>query len=282
MIQTTVRQIGAIRGKLSRPITGSDEKLWTYLVADLLDRAADQGPYLQLLCGEAVPLSGHLDPWVEAQPISPRTGSRTGERETNARIDLAVGAIRLRPRTDCGIDFDKRAAVPFRWVCFVESKGPARDCDFSSEYDWLRNQLERCIESLLGFQAYGAFPDCLYFTLLTPRLCRTHPRSRLYGYRMEEYLRMPQLIVEDIERCPFDRRDDGIEYEYPLLHERLKLLRLTWVSYEEIFERAFGLRNLDILTPDGLAAISGSFQELAARMAQELSPIEVQTTSIGD
>ncbi len=268
MIQTTARQVNAIRGKLSRPFSGLDEKLWTYFVANILDRAADQGPYLEQLCRERVFCPGHLDPWLECQPISPRKGTRGGENEANTRIDLSIGAIRRREGTDGGIAFDNSARSPFRWACFVEGKGPDRDCDFKSEHDWLRNQLERDIESLLSFQDHGTFPDRLYFTLLTPRLCRRHPRSRLYGYRMEEYLKDSALLIPDIIRCTIPVRDDG-DQEYPLLPGRLERLKLTWLSYEDIFEQAFGLRDLDILTPEGHGALAGHIRNLAASLPQE-------------
>jgi hypothetical protein len=152
---------------------------------------------------------------------------------------LSIGAIRRREKTgrrkktDGGIAFKRGTLPPFRWVCFVEGKGPERDCDFSTEHDWLRNQLERDIESLVTFQDHGTFLDRLYFTRLTPRLCKRHPRSRLYGYRMKEYLQKPALLLPDINRCAMPKQDDG-DQEYPLLTSRLECLKLTWVSYEDI------------------------------------------------
>ena len=94
---------------------------------------------------------------------------------------------------------------------------------------------------------------------------------------MEEYLRDSALLIPDITRCTIPVRDDGNQ-EYPLLRGRLQRLKLTWLSYEDIFERAFGLRNLDILTPEGHGALAGHIQNLAVRLAQEPAPLShVQT-----
>jgi hypothetical protein len=54
---------------------------------------------------------------------------------------------------------------------------------------------------------------------------------------------------------------------------RLECLELTRVSYEDVFERTLGLRDLDILTPEGHAALAGHIQDLSVRLAQEPTPL---------
>jgi hypothetical protein len=264
MIRTTPAQRAAIRQQLSPDICWRNEDIWTCLVADILDTATDQRPYLAMLCGGSVACTQKLEPWFEAQPMAPRKGTPLVDNESNTKIDLAIGAIRQRGKSGSGIEFAISAPQP--WVCFVEGKGPIRDCDFMTEYDLLRNQLERDIESLLYFQYPGRFPDRLFFTLLTPRRFKENPRSRLYGYRMTEYLANRNLIIADIERCTIPRRDDG-NHEYPLLRGRLDRLTLNWVAYEDILESALGVSSIDMLDPGQIPGLTDWFQRLATALA---------------
>lgn len=71
MIRTTRAQRAEIQRKLTPEIRWQNEKIWTYLVADLIDQAPDQGLLLSALCGEAVPCTQRLDLWFEAEPLSP-------------------------------------------------------------------------------------------------------------------------------------------------------------------------------------------------------------------
>jgi hypothetical protein len=263
MIRTTPAQRAAIFSKLAPHIHWLNEKIWTYLVADILDKAADQAPLLATLCGEPVACAGRLDPWFEAEPLSPRKGTPNVDNESNTKIDLSFGAIGARGTTGCGIEFDTVATNS--WACFVEGKHVRRDCDFMSTYDPLRNQLERDIESLLCFQKNGHYPERLYFTLLTPRRLRENPRARLYGYRMTEYLADRNRIVEDIARCTIPPRDNYGQV-YPDIRARVAVLRLNWVSYEDILEQAFGQAPVDMLDPAQIAGLETRFQEIAAEL----------------
>lgn len=260
MIRTTKEQRTAVRNRLSPSIEWKSEKIWTYLVAEILERAPVQGSYLSALCGRSIADAERMDSWFEAQPLAPRKGTSGVDNESNTKIDLAVGAIRRRGRTGSGIEFD--SAVERSWVCFVEGKGVERDCDFMTVYDPLRNQLERNIESLLCFQSAGQFPTEVCFTLLTPRRFKEHPRSRLYGYRMTEYLSHANLILTDIERCSIAKRDSAA-HRYPPLAERLSCLSLRWVTYEEILEPYFGVTGIDILEPLQIPGLRECFEQLA-------------------
>lgn len=263
MIRTTNAQRAAVYRALVPNVHWHWERLWTYLVADLIDRADDQAPYLQILCGEPVKSAQHLDPWFEAQPLSPRKGGPRIDNESNTIADLALGAVRQRARKASGIEFDTASRNP--WACFVEAKY-LNDCDFMSTYDPVRNQLERDIESLLCFQRNGARPTDLYFTLLTPRRLQSQPRSRLYGVRMQEYLADRTRVIADIERCTIPvRTTDG--QVYPDLCERVGALRLRWVTYEDILEPALGLTGIDVLCPAATPALATSMLALAASLA---------------
>ena len=79
------------------------------------------------------------------------------------------------------------------------------DASGSVTHDPLRNQLTRVVENLVCFQAGGKHPPRLHFALLTPRLFRDNPTSRLYGYKMNDY-NDPVAILRDIRACEFPHR----------------------------------------------------------------------------
>src|SRR6266545_1752607 len=61
MVNTTAEQRGALLKALQSPKRVLQEKVWTYLVATILDAADDQTPYVKLLCGDGATFSGrHL------------------------------------------------------------------------------------------------------------------------------------------------------------------------------------------------------------------------------
>lgn len=241
MIRTTQAQFLEIRAALEKSNLNRNEKVWTFLVACLFDRASDQSKMIEKLCGEPLHLDRHLDIWFEGEPIPPRRG-RQGNSEGNTKLDLAFGHIMRREPTANGITYDPQQEG--FWVCFVEAKCLS-DCSTTVSYDPLRNQLARVIENLLCFQAEGKFPERIFFTLLTPRIFLKSPNARLYGYKMREY-EDHEKILADIEQCRIPRREDS-GYSYPDLRGRLKALRINWVSYEELLEPEMGT-DLDIVT----------------------------------
>jgi hypothetical protein len=228
---------------MSEPEAHRNEKVWTMLVADLLAHSPNQRKLVRLLCGCDVDVADPLDIWFEAQPIPSRKGA-SGHSEGNSKIDLAVGDIQPRIGTGAGIEYGPPR--DHSWVCFVEAKCLS-DCSTDVPYDPLRNQLTRAIENLLCFQGGGGFPDRLFFTLLTPRLFKAHPTTRLYGYKLREYQgeNRTTLLRADIEGCPIPKRDDA-GFHYPQLSERIGRLAVQWITYEEILQSHFDA-DLDIV-----------------------------------
>jgi hypothetical protein len=85
VIQTTDEQRGGVLKALRSYGRALKEKGWTYLVADILDRSQDQTAFLKLLCeGGLTHLDSRLEPWFEAQPISPRLGTPDKDHEPNS------------------------------------------------------------------------------------------------------------------------------------------------------------------------------------------------------
>jgi hypothetical protein len=244
------RTTGEQREKLAQALVASNaawnETLWTYLLADRLECGPDRLEQIRRFCGgRNVDLPPSFDAWVEARPVPARKGTRSNT-EGGSRVDLAFGDIGQRPRTEGGIEY---AARPGSWVCFVEAK-LLSDISTTVAYDPARNQLARVIETLLTFQSAGHFPEKLFFTLLTPRYFTTSAerrRSRLYGYKLEEYQRDASAILRDIRLCEFPERNDG-EFKYPAsLESRLEALTLSWVTYEDVFSNTPDLRDLDLV-----------------------------------
>jgi len=237
MIKTTRSQKIEILKKIESGKYLNDEKVWTFLLAHLIDRQTKKTKLDILRLFTAQDISAIPDEiWFEAQPISPRRGKK-GESEGNTRIDLAFGDIGLRNDTECGIKFNRRD----NWVCFAEAK-LFSDCSPDTAHDPFRNQLSRVIENLVTFQDNGAYPANTYFTLLTPRIFKEKPFSKLYGYKFFEFMDSDNLS-RDFEICAIAERDDST-FQYPdkeTLMDRLKSLKLNWITYEEVFKLLLGV-----------------------------------------
>ena len=268
MIQTTLKQRASVLKALRLPTRIFSEKVWTYLVASILDDPSlDQNRLLSVLCGEGVTQPDpRLEPWFEGQPLSPRLGVPGLDHESNSKIDLALGAVTRRGDSENGIAYNDGCGL--KWANFVEGK-LFDDSAFRTTNDPYRNQLERDIESLLCFQANRKFPEKLYFTILTPRKFKDKPRSRLYGYRILEYQADRSLIACDLGDFKLAPRTN-MGQAYPSIPERLEKLKIHWANYEEIFELAYGLRKLDLLDRGGVGAMEVELDRLAAKVEAEL------------
>ncbi len=216
-----------------------DEQVWTFLVCCGYSVNGSEGirKLSGLLApGEIVPDDGKL--WFEVRPMSPR------EREGNTRLDLAVGFLKTRGVTASGIELD----VPEdprqnTWACFCECKWLS-DLSIDVTHDVNRNQLTRVIENLLFFQCAEILLASPHVTLITPAIFRPNSLeqsnriqsfSRLFQYKFVEYKSDPSRIAADIGACRLRQRSGG-GWIYPNMDERVKLLRLNCVTYEELFQ----------------------------------------------
>ena len=84
-----------------------------------------------------------------------------------------------------GTDGGIQAAQGASWVCFCEMKWYS-DISGKVTHDIHRNQLARVIENAIAFAS--APLDRAHVALVTPASFRAS-RSRLYGYKFEEYER---------------------------------------------------------------------------------------------
>lgn len=202
-----------------------DEQIWTFLVACAYALGSGGAAHLaRALVGETQPVASHKI-WFETLPDSPRV------QEGNTRVDLAVGAIKLRPGTQSGIEFDRDSGT---WIALCECKWYS-DIDTRVSYDLHRNQLLRVIENALCFQGSGAFPERVHAVLVTPAVFRERAiKSRLYQYKLHEYRSDPATMLDELSSCCLRR-----SAAYPVdLNARLKSLKLSWVTYQELLRDA--------------------------------------------
>ena len=83
--------------------------------------------------------------------------------------------------------------------------------------------------------------------VLTPKIFRENPKSKLYGYKMNEY-KTPKDILDDIKKSQIPERRQK-NWCYPEdLEDRIKMLKITWITYEEIFEKEYEIMGLDLTT----------------------------------
>jgi hypothetical protein len=238
------KQLDYLRRAADRRKWYVEEPLWSFLVASLI--AENPVRYFDLFCGGDVkpPIEGRVV--CEAEPI----GTRVGSREGNTVLDIAFGHIGVRTQSSTRADSQKRnllAGISYTphsddaWVCFVEAKYLS-DARCKVTHDPCRNQLTRVIENLLCFGSDVGYPSRLHFALLTPAVFKRAPQSRLYGYKMTDYVDRG-AIAADIQLCEFGWRGRA-----EVVTERLNRLRpVQWVTFEEVLARAGFGADLDIV-----------------------------------
>ena len=241
MIKITNPQIDKIKELITKDDFYSNERLWTFLLAYILSESKNRKDYLKLFCDDELSISSDIDIWFEAQPLVARSGS-SGYTEGNNILDLAFGSIKKRGNGASTIEYNDMGNGS--WACFVETK-LCTDIQPGIKHDPLKNQMVRIIESLLCFQGGGICPEHLFFTLLTPRLFKNKPNSRLYGYKIDEY-KDQKKIIDDIRQSKIRERHQH-DWNYPKdLEKRVKSLYINWITYEDIFEKEYTIEDLNL------------------------------------
>lgn len=259
MIQITSPQIDKIKKLITKDDFYSNEMLWTFLLAYILSESKNRKDYLKLFCNDKLSISSDIDIWFEAQPLVARSGS-SGCTEGNNILDLAFGSIKKRGNGASTIEYSDMENGS--WVCFVETK-LCTDIQPGIKHDPLKNQMVRIIESLLCFQGGGICPEYLFFTLLTPRLFKNKPNSRLYGYKIDEY-NDQKKIIDDIRQSKIPVRHQH-DWNYPKdLEKRVKSLHINWITYEDIFEKEYTIKdfNLTSMKPDEIECFKDKFEKI--------------------
>lgn len=225
----------------------ADEAVWNTLIS--VGYWGKEGELYRTLTSDRKPVSD-CRIIVEAQPKSPRKGSDydiTEHREGNSHIDIVVGNV-IRRTNYKGEDQKNGiayAATPGGSVCFVESKLNS-DISYRTKTSPLRNQMIRVIENLLTFQSASIditprFPQRLHFVLITPKMFKDNPNSRLYGFLMERYSSNndPEALLEVIKKSTKSTVRDEENWVYPSKDEMLEQIshmRINWVTTEKIMK----------------------------------------------
>lgn len=113
----------------------------------------------------------------------------------------------------------------FTW--FIEAK-VLSDTSYQTSFDNQRNQIIRNIDIMLDEDgnipslAYRS-PDLSLFTILTPRVFKDNPSSRLYGWLMKEYMDNPNALKRDLPHR------EGVDWASVAE-------RIGWVTFEDFNE----------------------------------------------
>ncbi len=206
-----------------------DEQIWTFLLCCGYASSGFKGveKLASLLTNTNIQVEKGMKIWFEVLPVSPR------QKEGQTHVDLAIGAIKLRNGTESGIEYDKAIG---NWICLCEMKWYS-DISYNVNYDRKRNQLARVIENTITFQYENNFPKSPFFTLVTPEYFRNQSqKSRLYHYKYEEYKNNHKYLSADLTNSILDKRIEESWKYPPDVENRIKDLKMNWVSYESLFE----------------------------------------------
>lgn len=200
--------------------------------AQLLERAigedtgiADFGSWGEALCG---PLELYLEVGL-GSPESYRLWLREHLKERNLVahvLEAARGRTNLEGRTH----LDAMLLAPETgFAAHFEAKVTS-DIDTKVSHDLLRNQIARNIDAMLeppGPRVRPPLslrnPERSVLLLLTPRMFKEHPHSRLYGWLMNEYRRDPGALARDLAHR------DGVSWPDVAA-------RLGWATWEDCRE----------------------------------------------
>lgn len=103
------------------------------------------------------------------------------------------------------------------------------DISYQVSYDSMRNQIIRNLDVMLGDNKDLVDPlnkriaDNSLFLLLTPKLFKENPRSRLYGYSFRDYKDNSQSICDDLKHRVLNLTDG----------ERISK-RMSWITWEDL------------------------------------------------
>lgn len=156
-----------------------------------------EGPRERALTGNAsfrsaVALAGHL-------PTNSKSDYRTQGKGGNARTFIPEVMDRARTRRKRFEGFTRADAVMIfpKFSIVFEAKVTA-DASHDIYFDTTRNQIARTIDSKRD-------PKRSVFVLLTPRIFKKNPRSRRYGWLMNDYMKSEDSLKKDLRhRNPQD------------------------------------------------------------------------------
>lgn len=153
---------------------------------------------LQLYFEVQLPSPVNYRTWIgkhlsSRQPVRYVRDAARHPKEDRNRSDLegatCVDAILINRRNGFAVLFEAKVTS---------------DLSCQVSFDSLRNQLARSID--VGLESNPKLlsplnqrkPELTYVVLLTPRLYKVHPHTRLYGWLMQDYLKDPKTLARDL------------------------------------------------------------------------------------
>ena len=223
-----------------------DEKFWvaacmmtifhnpkrTEQLVHLLKRAYGDSPPLKGTSTWEYCLSGDLHLFFEANLPSPRLYKKWVSKNLSKRhfiphvLDSAYNKTGLEGATDVDallVNSDNGFAV------LIEAK-VLSDISYDVTFDVLRNQIVRNIDVMLEKNEQlcdpldKRDPEKTLFLLLTPKVFKDNPGSRLYGYKFNDYKSNPQSIAQDLPH--------RLDYDWQNISSRLGWL--TWEDFHSV------------------------------------------------
>jgi len=181
--------------------------------------------------------------YVDGQTTNPYQNS-----SENTKLDISCGAIIKKDERYCELEYSGSSnAVSFVMVKYL------KDIKFSKTQMPLMNNFDGMIENLLCFQGNRAFPEKIVFTLITPKIFKESPKSRLYGYKMCEYgyndgvLKLNGLLEIIKKRKEHEEKRIEKNWMYPEnIQDRIDKIQIRWVTFEEIF----GMKDEEVKNSD--------------------------------
>jgi len=146
--------------------------------------------------------------------ILEKARNKKGEYRTNLEGSTNVDALLLNSSNGFAV--------------IIEAK-VLSDISYQVSYDSMRNQIIRNLDVMLGDNKDLRDPlnkriaDNSLFLLLTPKLYKDNPRTRLYGYTFRDYKDNSQLICDDLKHRVLDLTDC----------ERISK-RMSWITWEDL------------------------------------------------
>lgn len=213
-----------------------NEVVWTYAIAKLAMSNAEIYEKLTKLNYD----TSHSI-YLEVQPKTIYSGL-----EGNSVIDLAAGNIQIRDNTASGIELINCDSCE---VCFAEAKYNS-DLSVKTSHCVTRNQMDRVLENLLVFQRDSKPSSKIVFALLTPRIYKDIPGTRIYAYKFKEYQELlyndKKLFADRIKLSTYFEPAKQMEHNYRF-EDILSSLELNWITFEDLIEIEFeDEKNLDI------------------------------------
>jgi hypothetical protein len=197
-----------------------DERFWTAACMMTIfysrNRAGELIKLLKLAYGDHPPVegiecweeccSGDLALFFETQFPSPHSYKVWLSKNLITRqfIPYILDSARDKPNLEGPTHVDALLLNSQNGFAVVFEAKVLSDISVEITYDLMRNQLARNIDVMLekndslNYPLNKRIPERTLFLLVTPRLFRDDPTSRLYGYKFMEYKKDPNALARDL------------------------------------------------------------------------------------